>query len=264
VSTAPRASRPWDGGRRAAGFSMVELLVAVAVVAVLVSVMAPSLSKARSDARRTVCLTNLHYLGLAAGMYLDDHNGAFWPYYTDTALGRVWWFGFEPGGPGTGPSRPLRRAQGLLTPYLGTADDGLDCPMFPFGDARVFPKFAGRSTSYGYNLHLSGALTGDVARRVEYLGREARVFTLADGAHFDFGDQMNEPAYIQYQPPLASGTLRPGGYAHFRHDGRAAVLMMDGSTELRRLRGPAYRVECGGPAGNLLDDGEGPSPYGIE
>lgn len=58
-------------------FTLLELLVVLAIIAILVGIIVPSLSKARENARRSICLSNLKQIGVAATMYADDHGGAF-------------------------------------------------------------------------------------------------------------------------------------------------------------------------------------------
>lgn len=58
---------------------MVELLVVIAVIAVLLSLATPALLSVRAGARRTACMANLRQFGAAIQMYRDDHGGAL-PY----------------------------------------------------------------------------------------------------------------------------------------------------------------------------------------
>ena len=50
-------------------FTLIELLVVVAIIALLVSILIPSLENARSLARKTVCASNMHQVGLALSLY---------------------------------------------------------------------------------------------------------------------------------------------------------------------------------------------------
>ncbi len=57
------------------GFTLIELLVVIAIISLLVSILLPSLTKARELARRTVCAANLRSVGIAYQMYVQDHDG---------------------------------------------------------------------------------------------------------------------------------------------------------------------------------------------
>ena len=60
-------------------FTLIELLVVIAIIALLVSILMPSLQKAKEMARDVQCLSNLHHITTAIHMYLSDHDGVF-PY----------------------------------------------------------------------------------------------------------------------------------------------------------------------------------------
>ena len=66
-----------DATRRDHAFTLVELLVVIAVIAILVGLALPALDDARETARRTKCLVNLRSLGLGMQLYLDDFDGIF-------------------------------------------------------------------------------------------------------------------------------------------------------------------------------------------
>ena len=57
------------------GFTLVELLVVIGIIAVLIAVLLPALGKAQEHARRTACLSNLHQVGLATLQYAHDSKG---------------------------------------------------------------------------------------------------------------------------------------------------------------------------------------------
>lgn len=58
------------------GFTLVELLVVIAIIATLVSILVPSLSAVRTQARSAKCQANLHALGRGAAIYQEQENGA--------------------------------------------------------------------------------------------------------------------------------------------------------------------------------------------
>ncbi len=60
--------------RTAGGFTLVELLVVISILALLMAILMPALSRARNQAKRTVCMNNLHQLILAWTMYADQNG----------------------------------------------------------------------------------------------------------------------------------------------------------------------------------------------
>ena len=249
--------------RRIGGFTLIELLVVVAVIVLLIAIMLPGLGRARVKARTTVCGSNLRQIGLATNLYLDASEGSFWRYYSTQPTGRLWWFGFELGGPAAAgtTNRPLDKSQSPLATYTANLANLLQCPDFPY-DGAYFPKFDQHAASYGYNLKL-GPVGGETPRRTTYADRADRVFVFADGIHFDFGATYNEGHYLQY----TAGAATPSGYAHFRHSASgghiAQMVFIDGHVDSQPFVGPAFRVVNGGEAGNLQAFDGSNSIYGF-
>jgi len=65
-------------------FTLLELLIVVAIIGILVSILMPSLGKARESARNVICLNNLKQLYVGFMIYADDNNERF--LQTTTAL----------------------------------------------------------------------------------------------------------------------------------------------------------------------------------
>ena len=61
--------------KQMASFTLVELLVVVAIISILAAMLLPALQQARAKARQAVCMNNLKQCGLAVMMYADDYNG---------------------------------------------------------------------------------------------------------------------------------------------------------------------------------------------
>lgn len=65
----------WVNRRQTRGFTLVELLVVIGIIAVLISVLLPALGRARSAAQTVQCLSNVRQLAIASIMFANEHKG---------------------------------------------------------------------------------------------------------------------------------------------------------------------------------------------
>src|SRR5690606_27489202 len=82
-------------------FTLIELVVVVAILAILASMLLPAISKARERGRAIVCVSNMRQLGLGLISYSSDHDEALPQYYgasvNEISLEREWfrlWKGY--------------------------------------------------------------------------------------------------------------------------------------------------------------------------
>ncbi len=79
--------------KKRTGFSLVELLVVIGIIAVLIGILLPTLTKARKQANSVACKANLHTLGQFLLMYVNDNHGWLYPVGPE-----------DPRFPGSGPT----------------------------------------------------------------------------------------------------------------------------------------------------------------
>ena len=116
---------------RTPAFTLIEILAVVAIIALLVAILVPSLIRSQRAAKTTICGAHLHQLGVAAEMYLSEHGsypGHKWR-LRDGTTGR--W--------------PIAVSGYLLS------EDLLICPSVP-------EWIVGRNNSFGYNYKYLGSL----------------------------------------------------------------------------------------------------------
>ena len=137
----PQTAQREPNLRRSSGFTLIELLVVIAIIAILAAILFPVFARARENARRSSCQSNLKQIGLGLFQYLQDYDERF-----PQVIGTV---PYSVGGPPTGWADSIQ-------PYLKSLQI-YQCPSEttpPTNDAGS----AASTTSYSdyfYNAQLS-------------------------------------------------------------------------------------------------------------
>ena len=76
--------------KRNRGFTLIELLVVIAIIAILAAILFPVFARARENARKTTCLSNLKQIGMSLLMYAQDFDEALPAAYQWQVEGQTW------------------------------------------------------------------------------------------------------------------------------------------------------------------------------
>jgi prepilin-type N-terminal cleavage/methylation domain-containing protein len=125
------------------GFTLVELLVVISIIAMLMGILMPALNAARRNSYKSGCKQNLHGIGIAFRMYLDD-NGNKMPaamYFPSVAMPEE-------------TDNNIKPISEVLAKYLG-GPEALKCPAdrWPEKNSTYFKE---NGSSYQYNNSLAG------------------------------------------------------------------------------------------------------------
>jgi len=121
-------------------FTLIELLIVIAIIATLIGILLPALAGARESARTTKCMSNIRSIGTSLTLYADSNKGTF-PHWSSW---HVW------GGNGTNGDDPGPGWTEMLIPYITSVEMFAD-PARP-KDVAPFAYFLqSRYTSAIYN-----------------------------------------------------------------------------------------------------------------
>jgi prepilin-type N-terminal cleavage/methylation domain-containing protein/prepilin-type processing-associated H-X9-DG protein len=225
--------RTFSGGGRHA-FTLLELLVVVAVIALLAAMLLPALSRAKQSAWQVYCGNNLRQLAMATQLYWHENdNEAFRWREGQIDGGDLYWFGWLERGPEG--MREFDVTRSVLWPYLQSGGIEL-CPSFNYGYSRYKLKATGASYGYGYNIHLSSPADQPPVK-VSSIRRPSTIALFADCAQINTFQPPATPANPLLEEFYYINRYEPT--AHFRHLKQVNIAFMDGHVDAQRMEADA-------------------------
>lgn len=194
------------------GFSLMEVLLAVAVITVIMVLLLPAMGRARESANAAVCTQNLRRIGVGLAQYMGENNGNLIPYASLGGSPQKYWFD-------------------ELDRYMGEEPYQFDrnqphkwqlCPSKPVAAAEENKRAV---VGYGWNHRYLGYTSSDPKggkANIRQISRPSETIVIGDSR--DIIDRNSPPAqsehrylYSQSAPMLAA-----------RHSGKGFYLLLDG------------------------------------
>jgi len=215
-------------------FTLVEMLVTIAVIAILAALLFPAITGVREKANDTKCVSNLRQMGAGLMLYVADHDGALIPGAVASQEGGLTlWFN-------------------ALDAYMGNQEEG-NLSNFASGRRPAWQRCPSKvfketemdhfSVGYGWNYYGDnaghdgfGLYPGDYnadgsssgghggSSRLAEVTKPAKTIIIADSKDIDVAPSATHQNIYLYPPPAT-------GQRASRHSGRGNYLMVDGHVE---------------------------------
>jgi prepilin-type processing-associated H-X9-DG protein/prepilin-type N-terminal cleavage/methylation domain-containing protein len=242
-------------------FTLVELLVVIGIIALLISILLPALSKARNSAKTMACLSNLRQLGQATAMYAGE-NKQYLPYPTTTLGEQCLWFN-------------------ALDPYLQATEDHSDrtgvaagrnykkykqCEVYDSFDGGKFSGAQDTTKEFSRTFKMNSLLRHNdpvSQAKITEVRQNSEFVLFGDGVSLD----LTGPIDSQWENGQFSMEVNDITQANpaLRHNGGANILFVDGhasntvlKTITKNLRSPQNAMTVKSWESEYVDSGGSP------
>jgi prepilin-type N-terminal cleavage/methylation domain-containing protein/prepilin-type processing-associated H-X9-DG protein len=257
------------------GFTLIELLVVIAIIAILAAILFPVFARARENARRTSCASNLRQVGLAVMQYVQDYDSVFPVNGYATGLTPAEATATQPGGNWSNGNIFWPQ---MMFPYHKSFQ-AFFCPSSPAPRSTSAPLNA-RDGHYGANRFVMGdtasnprtqasiiSATGtymlmDSAGDQSYILRPVDVVPAATGKIFIPGTkELATAARPLFSNTPATQAAYDKDYQYGRHLGGVSVVFADGhvkwlkssivSDEAKKFNASTHPASAWDPLSNI-------------
>jgi prepilin-type N-terminal cleavage/methylation domain-containing protein/prepilin-type processing-associated H-X9-DG protein len=211
-------------------FTLIELIVVIAIVAILAALLLPGLANAKATARKAKCLSNLRQLAIAAQVFVDNHEDAF---------PKAYWLTNEQGvnisyawDLTTIVSGPTRAVPGVLWEGNGSGEIQ-QCPSYKGGANWLVDPFTG----YNYNTSFIGHGQFESIpepAKISAIRNPAGTVVFGDGEYSGGANKFMRAPFPN--PGDAAFTGRWSGTQGFRHARQSNASFADGHVESLQAR----------------------------
>lgn len=253
-------------GRRNNAFTLMELLIVIAIIALLAALLVPSLKAVREKGRMASCTSNLRQIGAAFSLFYGDHEGKMLMHYfpgvcpesaQTTQVGHWrWQFGGYDANPQAAALRPLNA-------YIPYNSKVWLCPSDPNNATLYMKARTGRSyfgqdgSSYYYNDLSVIVNIGSYPPAISRLRLPTQTIQVSECAAFNLGDGENDswrtskPRWSFHERggliPLPGGATSTNAFqaSNFAlmYDGHVEYLLMNSYEKRREHIDWAFRKE---------------------
>jgi prepilin-type N-terminal cleavage/methylation domain-containing protein/prepilin-type processing-associated H-X9-DG protein len=193
------------------GFTLIELLVVIAIIAILAAILFPVFARARENARRTSCQSNLKQMGLGLMQYVQDYDETYPARYFDNP--QTYWYQ-------------------LLQPYV-KSEQIFTCPSSGSSvllNGQYGANFLIANNAADPHIKLAAVQSSATTYLIMDWGTyyaQAK-FALADDGGYKYLPGMGDAGGICTTTTVATNSDRPGDCRSGRHFGGIDMMFADG------------------------------------